>query len=285
MRETLWWKSFRDARASVIGVSLALFLTAVLVAGLYPLYQDQLSDELLPEELRGFFGDVASIATPEGYYVSQYFAYAPMLMALVGLIAGSAAVAGEEAAGTLDLLLAQPVRRRRVLLEKVAGIVLGLAVATVASLLAFLVLVPGVDIGVGLGILALAHVHMFHQALLFSAAAVAASAWFSSRAQAGLGGAALMVASWVALGLGATIESLSVLREVSPFGWVDYEATLQGAWSWRGPVLDLGLVAGLVALACYGFERRDILGGPREARWWRWLRAASVAERGPTLQR
>ncbi|GBD24372.1 hypothetical protein HRbin29_02050 [bacterium HR29] len=270
MRSALWWKTFRDAKASVGGVAFALFAIAALVAGLYPMYRDQLTDELFPEELRRFFGDVASIATPEGYYVSQHFAYASMLAAIVGLIAGSAAVAGEEAAGTLDLLLAQPVRRSRLLLEKAAGIGVGIAAAALGSLLGFLVLAPWVDVGLHLGPIAAAHLHMVHQAALFSAVAISGSAWLPTRAQAGLAGAAVMVAAWVAVGLGATIEALSALRDVSPFGWVDYEAVLRGdSWEWRGVVLDVVLTAALLALACWGFERRDIVAGPRETGGWR----------------
>lgn len=282
MRSALWWKTFRDARASIGGVAFALFAIAALVAGLYPMYRDQLTDELFPEELRRFFGDVASIATPEGYYVSQHFAYAPMLAAVVGLIAGSAAVAGEEAAGTLDLLLAQPVRRSRLLLEKAAGIGLGIAAAALGSLLGFLVLAPWVDIGLALGPAAAAHLHMVHQAALFSAAAIAGSAWLPTRAQAGLAGAAVMIAAWVAVGLGAAIETLSVLRDVSPFGWVDYEAVLRGdPWEWEGIVLDAVLTGALLALACWGFERRDIVGGPRETAGWRRRLPAGLVPGGP----
>lgn len=266
------WKTLRDARASVLGVGFALFTVAALVAGLYPLYRDQLRDELFPEELRRFFGDVASIATPEGYYVSQHFSYAPMLVAVVGLIAGSATVAGEEAAGTLDLLLAQPVRRAQLLLAKAAGVGIGLGMATFGSLLGFLLLLPWVPTGLEVGPLLVGHLHMLHQAALFSAVAIAGSAWLPTRAQAGLAGTAVMVASWVAFGLGAAIEPLSLLRELSPFGWVSYEAALGGAWSWRGPLLDGVLVAILLVLACWGFERREVTPGPRElGPWWRRL--------------
>lgn len=275
------WKTLRDARASVLGVGLALFAIAALVAGLYPLYRDQLRDELFPEELRRFFGDIASIATPEGYYVSQHFSYAPMLVAIVGLIAGSAAVAGEEAAGTLDLLLAQPVRRAQLLLAKAAGVGVGLGVATAGSLLGFLLLLPWVPTGLEVGPLLLAHGHMLHQAALFSAVAIAGSAWLPTRAQAGLAGAAAMVASWVAVGLGAAIEPLSFLRELSPFGWVRYEAALQGMWSWQGPLLDALLVAILLVLACWGFERREVTPGLRElGPWWRRLLPPWLPARG-----
>lgn len=288
MNGALWWKTLRDAKAAVGGVAVALFAVAALRVGLYPLYRDQLTDALLPESMRRFFGDISSIATPEGYYASSYFALAPLLAAIVGLIAGSAAVAGEEAAGTLDLLLAQPVRRTRLLLEKAAGIGLGVAVGVLASLLGFLIFVPWPETEVRPGPATVAHLEMAHQALLFSAVAIAGSAWLPSRAQAGLVAAGLMIATWVAAGLGASIESLAVLRDISPFGWVEYEAVLRGAWEWQPAAGDVLLTAALLALACWGFERRDIVAGPRERTGWRGfaarLRREGASEKPPLAQ-
>jgi len=58
-----------------------------------------------------------------------------MLSPLIGLTMGAAAIAGERDRGTLETLLAQPLERRDLLLGKYIGLLLSLALATVAGFL------------------------------------------------------------------------------------------------------------------------------------------------------
>lgn len=264
MKGALVRKTVRDARAVTFGVSAAFFLITLLTAVSYAPFRDQLEEFELSEDLLAFFGGISSIATPEGYYVSQVFAYGALLLAVIGIVAGTAAVAGEEAAGTLDLLLAQPVRRRTVLFSKAAGILLALLAASAASLLGFLAAAPFTELGIGLDALGVAHWHMLHQAVLFSALALIGSAALPTRAQAAVVSAGAMVLLWVGAGLGAIAEPLSFFRDISPFAWTNFERAMLGSGEWRGAALDLALSAAFVLAAAAAFERRDLVAGPRE---------------------
>jgi hypothetical protein len=90
----------------------------------------------LPEGLRKAFGE--DFASPAGYLQARLFSiFAPVLLLIYAIGAGSRAIAGEEERQTLDLLLSTPAPRRRVVLDKALamvaasaglGAVLGLAI-------------------------------------------------------------------------------------------------------------------------------------------------------------
>ena len=67
----------------------------------------------MPATLRSLFAATgADMSTPVGYIQIELMSFmGPLLVILYAVLAGSAAVAGEEDRHTLDLLLANPVSR------------------------------------------------------------------------------------------------------------------------------------------------------------------------------
>ena len=64
----------------------------------------------------------ADLASPAGYLNTEFFAFmGPLLVLVYAIGGGAAALAGEEDRRTLDLLLANPVSRARVVVEKFAA--------------------------------------------------------------------------------------------------------------------------------------------------------------------
>ena len=76
----------------------------------------------LPPVIKNLIGKNNFMATPEGFFNLQPFSIlAPLLFIVFAVAKGSDATAGEEERGTLDLLLANPLPRRRVVAGKVPG--------------------------------------------------------------------------------------------------------------------------------------------------------------------
>ena len=120
-----------------------------------------------------------------------------LLAPLVGVLMGAASIAGERERGTLELLLAQPLSRSRLLLAKHAGLLVALAAATVAGFLP-----AGVLIAVASGPGMLAHFALFPLLAVAAAAALAGIGLLisvSSRSAVQAQGVA--VAAWFALAL------------------------------------------------------------------------------------
>jgi ABC-2 type transport system permease protein len=264
-------KAFGDVRTALLSCSAVTFLTAVMDVAIYPWYRDALKDFEYPDALKGMLGEAGSIVTPEGFLASEYFSLVPLLLVTVAIIAGTGATAGEEGAGTLDLLLAQPVTRRRLLASKAAGIAFGLTLAALAGIPGFVLTRMLVDFAIPVSHFVAAILNMLLLALLYFALALWAGATLPNRTAAVMLTAGAVVAGFLLTTLTAAVDWLGTPRKLSPFYWSDASHVLiRGFDPARSLPLALSTLAFLI-LAFVSFERRDIAAGRRE--WsMRWLK-------------
>ena len=130
-------RSLRDRRRGFVGWSIGLAAYVALQTSFYPSVQNsdlQRAIAQYPKELKAFFGGAQAFdfSTGHGYLDVELFSMIiPALLTIAAIAYGAATLAGEQDRGTLDLVLANPVTRRRVVLEKVLG-----AAATVFGLAA-----------------------------------------------------------------------------------------------------------------------------------------------------
>src|SRR6266511_1070057 len=91
-----------------------------------------------PEALKAFVGGELDLASGPGYLDGELFSLMiPLLLLLYTIAAGARAIAGEEEAGTLDLLLSHPISRTRLTLEEAGAMALqagALAIGAAAAL-------------------------------------------------------------------------------------------------------------------------------------------------------
>ena len=125
-------RTVRDAGRGLVFWTAGIVLLVVVTVSIYPSIEGNadLTDavENYPKELTAFFGGELDFASGAGYLNGElYSLMVPLLLLVYGIGAGARAIAGEEEAGTLELLLAHPLRRRRVLLEKLGAAVVLLA--------------------------------------------------------------------------------------------------------------------------------------------------------------
>ena len=123
MLNNLFWKTLRDQRWSLLGWSLGLAALSLYLLYVYPFINRAASMmkvlDSLPPVIKNLIGKNNFMATPEGFFNLQPFSIlAPLLFIVFAVAKGSDATAGEEERGTLDLLLANPLRRRQVVLHK-----------------------------------------------------------------------------------------------------------------------------------------------------------------------
>jgi ABC-2 type transport system permease protein len=147
----------RERTRSLVFWTLGTVVFVVLMIAAWPSVRDtgDTFDEYvqsLPEGLQEVFGLAgASIASPEGYLVSQTYSNLwPIILLVLGFGLGAWAVAGSEADGTLEMVLANPVRRGRTAAERFVGTALAVAVVTAVSTAALALIAPFVDLDEGL---------------------------------------------------------------------------------------------------------------------------------------
>jgi ABC-2 type transport system permease protein len=250
----MWW---------LIGV-LALVAFTVM---LYPSVrgQSEIEDLMagLPDAMKAMIGYDAAIplTSPAGYLHARLFStLAPLLLIVFGIGVGAQAIGGAEEDGHLEPLLANPVTRRRVAVERyLAGAVL-LAVLVVAMAAATLALAVGFDAmgGVSAAGLIGASVAAGALALLHQSLAYAIGAATGRRGPAVGVAAAVAIAGYLVHSLLSLVPALTALRFVTPWYWY-----LQRNMLAEGvpPVAIAGPVIGAAMLFVAGvalFARRDL---------------------------
>lgn len=256
-------KTLREVQTSTVAVTVVMFLMAAFVVVLYPQFEDTLANFDDIGFYEGFLGEAGTYSSPEGFLAAEFFSWIPLLLITVAIIGGTGTLAGEEAAGTLDLLLAQPVTRRRLVLEKAAGLSLALLVATLLSFPGFLLGMLLVDFDISIVRIVAALLNMLPVTLLYMALAMWGSAALPGRGAAAVVCIGAVVAAYFLNTIGAVVDVLEVPRKLSPFYWADGSYVLVHGFE---PLRAGGLlvVAGvLLVLTVIAFERRDIATGGR----------------------
>lgn len=110
-RAILWWGG---------GGALMAFLVVAMAPSTDFLEAYEGIVEMMPAGVvEALIGEEASFAaTPEGYITTEFFSWIVLVYAMYGVIAGLSVTVNEEENGILDVLLAQPVPRWRVVVEK-----------------------------------------------------------------------------------------------------------------------------------------------------------------------
>jgi len=251
-------RSLRDQRWQIVGFGGALFLMAMTSVALWPSARDALQNIKLPDAVQAFLGTKLSIATAAGYLSARYFGWVEILLIVYVIIQGTGAIAGEESAGTMDLLLAQPVSRTRVVIEKAAATALGAALAIAFGWLGFAATVPFVSIDISVVDCAVASANMLPVTLFFYTLALASGAAAPNRGSAVAVVVGVATATYFMSVLAAGVDALEWLRYGTPFYYYGSGTPLVEGINWGHVALLLGLAAALLGLAVASFRRRDI---------------------------
>jgi ABC-2 type transport system permease protein len=256
-RPEVFLKSLRDLRWQIAGYGLGLALLAAFVVFVYPGYRDQLADFELPEALRALIGE-ADYGSPEGFLAAEFFSWVPIVTVIFAIMAGTSALAGEEANGTLDLLLAQPLTRLRLAAEKIAALSLATAGVVVAVLPGWLLSVPFVEMELSWTRLIGATLNLLPVTLFFVALALWAGVAFADRRTATAVVSAFAVATYFVNYLAALVDVIAPLAWLSPFKYYAGTETMTEGIGWAKAAGLIGLTLLFFLLAMASFQRRDI---------------------------
>ncbi len=266
-RFPVFTKTLRDQRIPVLAWSIALIALAYIHVVMYPQYKDAASALSQFEYYQTLAGEAGGIGTPGGYINAEYFTGAPLLVLIFAIIAGTGIVASEESTGTLDVVLAQPIRRSRLLLEKTAALALLVIILSLASIPGLLLGKMTVDFDLSSVRLAEACLNIAPVTLLYLSIAILSSAAIPSRMWAAVLTIGAAIAAFFLSTFGTFVDALDQVRKLSPFYWTNYGHVIGHGTDW---VRDGGFVvvsALIVGAACLVFVRRDVSSGPRAWRF------------------
>jgi len=257
-------KSLYDQRRGLVAWIVSLALLVGMYVAIWPSVRDQpsMSDFLdqMPEAFRAMFAaSGADMSTPVGYVHIELMSFmGPMLLLIYSITAGAAAIAGEEDRHTLDLLLANPVSRARLVLEKLAAMIIGTTLLAAALGLALVGLGAFADMRLPAGNVTAAMLHMDLLALVFGSFAIMLGAATGRPGISRAVPAVVAVVAYLVNGLGPLVSWLEPLQRYSPFYQYAGHDPLRNGISATGLLVAAVTVLAFVAIAVVAFRRRDV---------------------------
>lgn len=254
MSGAVFSKALSDSRRSTIGWAVGTAVLAMVYASTYP-SQRQNTDSI-PQVLRESLHVDASAA---GYLQASVFGViVPLLATVYGVATGSRAIAGDEESGQLDLLLAHPVTRTRVALQRFAALVVGALVIAGLVWLAVLAVRGSAELTSVTAVEFLAQcLNLALLATAFGALALATGAAVGRRAVTLVISAVGAVLAYTAHTFARQIGA-DWLTYLSPFHYYIAGEPLKNGFQW-GDCAVLALVSAVfVAVGVLRFNHRDL---------------------------
>jgi ABC-2 type transport system permease protein len=263
MLRNVFTKTIWDRRRSMVWWTIGVVaLTSWLVA-VYPVIRDSEAMQSFlddfPPELMAMFGiDPDVYLTGAGYLQAQLFSFmAPIILIAFAIGFGVAATAGEEKAGTMDMLLSLPISRISIILQKTAAMILLTGILSFAIAMTLIVLDPVVGLGLSAdGVIAVT-TGLWLLGLTFGGVAMVVGAFTGSPSIAGGVAAFLAILAWFVNSFSALYDWLEIPSKLSPFSWYLHDLPLLHGFH-SGDVWLAIAFTGAIALAGILFARRNI---------------------------
>jgi ABC-2 type transport system permease protein len=249
-----WW---------CIGIIFFIFLTLIF----YPAIKHQQAQldksfNQIPQTAKQLFTDTSDIFSPVGYLSSQvFYLMLPLLLGILAINQGMGLIGKEERDNTIEMLLARPVSRGRLLLGKALA---GLAIILAAGVLSILFTALMCKL-VGLDLSSLYVLEAGSAVILLSLTFGAIAFMLTALGRAGRG-ASIGLTALIALGgyiLVSLAQSVNWLRwpaKIFPFNYYHAAELLTGSYNWLDALYFVAVIAGCLTISWLAFRHRDLVG-------------------------
>jgi ABC-2 type transport system permease protein len=255
-------RSIREERRSIVAWLVGLVAFCLVMLAMYPTVHGNAGFAKLidayPEPLKKLF-NLSDYTTGAGYLRAEIFSFmAPLLIAIFAILLGSDLIAGEEERRTIDLLLANPVSRRRVVMQKWLSLACGTAVLSFVLELMLGLAGPLFKLHIGWVPLSAEVLGTGLFALAFGTLALAVGAATGSRGAARGISTAVAVAMYLMSTLAQIVTWLKPAQPMSLwYHALGGDPLTEGFRFAHLSVVVLTTVA-LVGVALFAFDRRDL---------------------------
>lgn len=262
MFRSIWSKTLRDYRIPLLCWGGGAGLTLLVVFATYGAQTSSASAVYasVGQTLR-FLADPIALDTANGYATWRSMGlFIPLLLCIWALLAGTATLRGEEERSSMDLLLATPQSRARIVSEKILALGVALILAGLIITLGGIAGQASAKITVDAGRALLAGLNVSLIAFFFAGLALLISQLTSSRGAAAGWTGLLLVVAFLLDATGRTIDNGEWLRRFSPVYYYGLNKPLIPGYASNvaAALLLLGLSILFVVISVFLFLRRDI---------------------------
>lgn len=263
MLGSVFAKTLRDLRGQILGWGIGLGAMTCLTILIYPSFQHIAEMDgfvkSLPPAMQKLVGGQARLRIPEEFLNMKLFdSWLPIILSVFAILQGAGAIAGEEENGTIDLLMANPVRRWRIILEKWAAFAAAvllidgfIALGIVAG-----ILVTGLDASIPR--LIWAAFNMIPIILVFGAIAMVGSCVFHKKRPASGIAIVILIFSYFLYALGPITEAVRPWLRLSLFHFYGKTNPIGQNVQAGSMALLLCLLTVLIATAVVAFQKKDL---------------------------
>jgi ABC-2 type transport system permease protein len=261
MLRNLFTKTLWDQRRSLLAWAIGLAAVAVMYSAFYPSIRNPAMAEALkayPQAIMDALG-FQEMTSPEGYLGATVFGIIGQIVLILFTVgAGGRAIAGDEENGTLDFLLAHPISRTQVVLQRAAALAVATLVLAVAVFLAVLAVSGPAELSVSAGRIAAMAAHLALLGIFFGTLALCVGAATGRRAVALAAAAGVGVVTYFANTLAPQVKAIAWLQDLSPFYYYSGGRPLANGLQWGDAAILLAAALVLTAVAVVTFNRRDV---------------------------
>jgi ABC-2 type transport system permease protein len=260
---TVFVGHLRDNRRGFFGWAVAITAVAAMYSAFWPVFghNADLTDAIdaFPQGMKDAF-HMTDYSSAAGYFGSTVFGLlVPILVAVFAIAAGVRAIAGDEEAGTLELVMAHPVTRAKLAVSRWAATVAAMVGAGVLLLVVILLIrIPAKFTELPVDNIAATVLMLTLFGICFASIAFGIGA-YTGKKTISLGASAyLAVVTYLCSSFLPQINGLGWVKNVSPFAWyLDGEPLRHGVhWGYCGLLVAVAIY--FAALGTWQFRRRDL---------------------------
>ncbi len=260
---SVYRKTIFNHRKAIIFWGIGIVLIGLFYSSIYPSVgaNEQLSNAFdnASGAIQAFIVSGEFFSTPDGFIHAEFFSLTmPLIICILAITIGSGILAKEEESTTIELLLARPVSRTKLLIEKFAGmitVILALTFCVWFGLFVGSLLVSKFAITLSLMAIAVANLGLL--SLAFGSIALMMTAIHRSRGLAAAISGVFFLFSYI---VGTFSEQVSWLKNLEPLSLFHYFDTidiLQHNAHFRNFFVLTAIIFVCVAVSLFAFNHRD----------------------------
>ena len=263
MLKTVFQKTVYERRWALLAWAIGIFAMTLLTMSFYPFFKNSGFDQVIanaPKSLQGLLGQAADYKSVAGYVDQQIFALRmPLFMIIMSIIIFIGVGVGDEDRGTLETLLAQPVSRSHVFLQKFAAAATLTGLACIAIVLGVVASFPIIHGSMNVLHLIAAAFGCWLISLIFGTLTYTVGMATGKRGLTIGVSSGLAFVTYLISSMAPAVDKLSVAQKFTPFYYYNVPTIAQHGLKLHNLAVLLASILIMLAISVLMFRNRDLV--------------------------